>query len=431
MSGYSDDESIDIHVQRYARAPSPRRPPPPPHYIQTIPREREVPRERAYYQQGPVYLNPERTVVTTRSRSRERRSSPPQSQAQVAPVVIHNKIINDQSSDDDWSSEDSGHHHHRRRHRGHSRHSRTSSSSHIEAARDQWELERTRRELEQLRVTQSRQRDEERMDRQYREDAELQRAKRELDEIKHREKLEQEEKRIRKEIELKQLEEERQAHLEKKRREKEAELAVAKYKAEEAERIEREKREKDLAEKEYQRRMQEDLIRAGVDEKDIEAILKKEKIKRDEKQKEDDRRVALGGRPTYTRMSLKHLDVETLVYYNLEFEYDNVSNSLPPFSLFFGKLTYIFPQEPGYILIKRWVPEWEQDMLWEHTRKIRIIQKTEKSDHKVVLKIDDGKKHHHHKSKDDDQFMWVHKKTERRRSKSPGLLMYLAGGRPA
>jgi len=88
-------------------------------------------------------------------------------------------------------------------------------------------------------------------------------------------------------------------------------------------------------------------------------------------------------------------------------------------------------QEPGFVLVKRWVPEWEQDMLWEHTRKIRIIQKQEKADHKVVLKIDDGKKHHHHHKKDDDQFMWVHKKTERRRSKSPGLLMYLAGGRPS
>jgi len=86
-------------------------------------------------------------------------------------------------------------------------------------------------------------------------------------------------------------------------------------------------------------------------------------------------------------------------------------------------------QEPGYILIKRWVPEYEQEQLWAHTRQIRLVREHEHSDHKVVLKIDDGKKHKKHK--DDDQFMWVHKKTERRRSKSPGLLMYLAGGRPA
>ena len=87
-------------------------------------------------------------------------------------------------------------------------------------------------------------------------------------------------------------------------------------------------------------------------------------------------------------------------------------------------------QEPGYVLVKRWVPEWEQDMLWEHTRKIRIMRGKEKSDHQVLLSIDDGKKHRRHRSKDDDGFMWVHKKTERKRSKSPGLLMYLAGGRP-
>ncbi|KAK1769899.1 hypothetical protein QBC33DRAFT_304345 [Phialemonium atrogriseum] len=416
-SYYSDDESIDVHVKRYARAPSPHRPAPAPHYIQTISRDRDHVRERphSYYQSGPVYLNPERTVVTTRSRSRERRSSPPTSQAPVAPVIIHNKIINEHS-DDDYSSEESGRRHHRRRpSHSHSRshHSPGSSSSHIDAARDQWELEKTRRELESLRVAQSRERDERRMDKQYREDAELQRAKRELDEIKRREKLEEEEKRIRKELELKKLEEERREAEEKERREKEAKEAVARYKAEEAERLVKEKRERELAEKEYQRRMQEDLIRAGVDEKDIEAILKKEKIKReDEKKKEDDRRHADQqlARPTYTRMSLRHLDVETLVYYNIEFDYDH---------------------EPGYVLIKRWVPEWEQDMLWEHTRKIRIIQKAEKVDHKVVLQIEDSKHKHKHKHKEDDQFMWVHKKTERRRSKSPGLLMYLAGGRPS
>jgi hypothetical protein len=77
------------------------------------------------------------------------------------------------------------------------------------------------------------------------------------------------------------------------------------------------------------------------------------------------------------------------------------------------------------------VPEYEQDQLWTHTRQIRLVREHEHADHKVVLKIDDGKKHRKHKDKEDDQFMWVHKKTERRRSKSPGLLMYLAGGRPA
>jgi hypothetical protein len=82
-------------------------------------------------------------------------------------------------------------------------------------------------------------------------------------------------------------------------------------------------------------------------------------------------------------------------------------------------------------LIKRWVPEWEQDLLWKHTREIRLVRERESKDAKVVIKIDDHKKHKHRSRTEDDQFMWVHKKTERRRSKSPGLLMYLAGGRPS
>jgi hypothetical protein len=80
------------------------------------------------------------------------------------------------------------------------------------------------------------------------------------------------------------------------------------------------------------------------------------------------------------------------------------------------------------------VPEWEQDMLWAHTRKIRVVEKKKsKKDDKLVLEIEDKKHHHHHHHSDklgDDQFEWVRKK-ERRRSKSPGLLMYLAGAKPA
>jgi len=81
-------------------------------------------------------------------------------------------------------------------------------------------------------------------------------------------------------------------------------------------------------------------------------------------------------------------------------------------------------QDPEYILIKRWVPEWEQDNLWKHTKYIREKRT------KVVLAIEDGhKKHHHHHH--EPEFEWVRKKSERKRSKSPGLLMYLAGARPS
>jgi hypothetical protein len=28
-------------------------------------------------------------------------------------------------------------------------------------------------------------------------------------------------------------------------------------------------------------------------------------------------------------------------------------------------------QDPDYVLVKRWIPEYEQDKLWAHTREIR------------------------------------------------------------
>lgn len=403
-SYYSSDDEVDVRI-RHRREPSPS----PVHYVQAV----RPPRPRSYYATGPSYLMPEQTMVTTRtrSRSRERRSSPPHAVVAPppAPVIINNRIYNEHSSDE----EDGG-----RlvlRGRSHSKvRSRAGSSDYM--TREDYELERTRRELEELklkqrsahndsevyelkrarreleelRAQQERDRESRRTAKEYREEAELKAAKRELDEIKRKEELEAEEKRIKKEMELKRLEEERRAHEEKKRREKEAEEAVERYKQKEAERREKEKKEKEQAEKEYQRRLQEDLIHAGVDEKDIAAIIKKEKVKA-EKQ--------IAERPTYTRMARRHLSIETLRVYGIDFDYDT---------------------DPNYVLIKRWVPEAEQDVLWKHTRVIR-----EKRDSKLLLTIEDKPKHHHG---GDSNFEWVRKK-ERRRSKSPGLLMYLAGAK--
>ncbi|KAL8377232.1 hypothetical protein RB595_008080 [Gaeumannomyces hyphopodioides] len=56
-------------------------------------------------------------------------------------------------------------------------------------------------------------------------------------------------------------------------------------------------------------------------------------------------------RPTYTRVARRHLSLETLKAFNISFTLD--------------------PQDPDYFLIKRLVPEEEQDQLWQHTRTIR------------------------------------------------------------
>ncbi len=80
------------------------------------------------------------------------------------------------------------------------------------------------------------------------------------------------------------------------------------------------------------------------------------------------------------------------------------------------------------MLIKRWVPEWEQKKLWKHTEELRLTITTDKHHHRhssggnVMLEVDTGRRHHRPRS---GEFEFV-----RKRSKSPGLLMYLAGGRP-
>jgi hypothetical protein len=77
-------------------------------------------------------------------------------------------------------------------------------------------------------------------------------------------------------------------------------------------------------------------------------------------------------------------------------------------------------KDPEFILIKRWVPEWEQDQFWRHTKYIREKRST-------TLLIEEKKSRRH-----EPEFEWVRKKSDRKRSKSPGgLLMYLAGAKPA
>ena len=76
-------------------------------------------------------------------------------------------------------------------------------------------------------------------------------------------------------------------------------------------------------------------------------------------------------------------------------------------------------QDPDYLLVKRWVPEWEQDQLWKHTKALRSKRaKALVVEEKNTLTVD-------------PQFEWVRKKKShsRKRSKSPSLLMYLAGAR--
>ncbi|RBQ77988.1 hypothetical protein FVER14953_09428 [Fusarium verticillioides] len=92
-------------------------------------------------------------------------------------------------------------------------------------------------------------------------------------------------------------------------------------------------------------------------------------------------------RPVYTRMSRRHLSLETLRQYDVNYEFD---------------------ADPDYVLIRRWVPEWEQDRMWKHTRNIR-----EKRAETLLNETRIRSAEH--------EYEWVRKKG-RRQSKSPPRL---------
>ncbi|KAF5616778.1 transcription factor Cys6 [Fusarium tjaetaba] len=89
-------------------------------------------------------------------------------------------------------------------------------------------------------------------------------------------------------------------------------------------------------------------------------------------------------RPVYTRMSRRHLSLETLREYDVNYEFD---------------------ADPDYVLIRRWVPEWEQDRMWKHTRTIR-----EKRAETLINETPTRS--------GEREYEWVRKK-DRRRAKSP------------
>ncbi|EJT75631.1 LOW QUALITY PROTEIN: hypothetical protein GGTG_05564 [Gaeumannomyces tritici R3-111a-1] len=82
--------------------------------------------------------------------------------------------------------------------------------------------------------------------------------------------------------------------------------------------------------------------------------------------------------PVYTKIARRHLSLETLKTFNISFEID--PQNRPPFC---GRHLLVsrqrgllqkqvpFRMDPSYFIIKRWVPEEEQERLWQHTRTIR------------------------------------------------------------
>jgi len=321
---YDEEDEIDIHLRRGRASPAFERP-----------RARPV-----YYESRSGGRLEIAGGSYGRSRSRGPRPVSP------APVIINNRIYNDYEEEDD------------RQYLQLAAPVRTRSRSRPRSpgymSREDYELERTRKELESYKIQAQR---------------------------------EEDEKLLKKELELKRLREEKRAEDEKKRAKEEAEKAVKEWKIKEAEKKEKEKKEKEEREKEYKKRLEEDLRNSHLDERQIAAILKKDK--------EVD-----PNRPTYTRMARRYLSIETLNAFRIDYTLD---------------------PDPEYVLIKRWVPEYEQDFLWNHTKEIR---ERRHSGGTVVLAIEE-KKHHHH----DAEYEFVRKKEHKRKPSPSPLVTFLAGGR--
>lgn len=307
MNYYSDDEDIDVRIRHHG-GPSPR----PVRYV-------ERPRNYSGGHIVPNYLMPDQhATVVARSRSRERSwdrhpGSTDRIQAAAQPVIINNRIYNEVSSEDESEYRYRGQVARRRRSSG------SRSQSRARLTREEWEAELARVELEKLRLENSREKEGQRALKEARDHAELHRAKQELDEIRRRESRAEEERRIKEELELKRLKAEELATEEKKRRDREAMDAVERYKKQEADRQIMEKQRKEKEEKEYKLRMREDLRKSGLDEVAISAILEKKKIPEP---------IDSTQRPTYTRMARRHLSIETLRTFQIDFDIDAVSKIL-------------------------------------------------------------------------------------------------------
>ncbi|KAH0545009.1 hypothetical protein FGG08_000935 [Glutinoglossum americanum] len=162
--------------------------------------------------------------------------------------------------------------------------------------------------------------------------------------------LEEEQKRIKDELLLKAAKEAEAKRKEDLRQKEIKEKAIEEFKKKEQERVAKEKKEKEEREKEYQERYRKDLEKLGFTNRDVGMV------------------VGRGGvdlsKTTYTKMARRHISIETLRVYGVHWQFD---------------------EDPEYVVIKRWVPEAEQEMFWDHTRRLRESRANEER-HLFILR---------------------------------------------
>ena len=275
--GYEEEDELDVHITRQrSRSPAPpfygevRHTRPPIHESYSYGAARE-------YERAGGYLIPaggRQRAYSTGRRTPSPVAPPPQ------PVIINNKIYNERDDEDDYY-----HHHHSQLAPFEPRRRRASSfNAPPDHSREEWELEQARKQL----------------------------ANYKLEEDKAAER-----KRVQKEIELERLRKEKEEEEEEEKLKAERKRAIEKYKAEELQRIAKEKKEKEDREREYKERLAADMRKSGVDEKQIALVLKGEAAKPPPPKE--------ANRPIFTRMSRRHLSIETLNKFRVEYEFDHVS----------------------------------------------------------------------------------------------------------
>ncbi|KAH0556804.1 hypothetical protein GP486_005403 [Trichoglossum hirsutum] len=171
--------------------------------------------------------------------------------------------------------------------------------------------------------------------RTYEEQAEVELMRERLKKFEIEKHHEEEQKRIRDELLLKQAKEAEERRKEEQKQKEIKEKAIEEFKRKEAEKLAKEKVEKEAKEREYQDRYRKDLEKLGFSNRDVSLVVKRE--------------VDLS-KTTYTKMARRHISIETLRTYNVDWKFDH---------------------DPEYVIIKRWVPEHEQEVFWEHTRHVR------------------------------------------------------------
>ncbi|KAI9819946.1 MAG: hypothetical protein M1827_006516 [Pycnora praestabilis] len=171
---------------------------------------------------------------------------------------------------------------------------------------------------------------------------EQERKFKELEEFQKTKEEEARSKKIKEDLLLKQALEAEKKREEAEKEKKLKEKAIEEWKVKEQEKKAKEKEAKEKADKEYIERFSKDLAKLGIEQRQIDTIIRREK---------EPAVLDVGRKTTFIKVHRKHLSVETLDAYQLPWEWD------------------VF--EPNYIIIKRWIPEHQQQMLFEHTRRLR------------------------------------------------------------